>query len=92
MAEALLLDPAADVVDHRVAQLHAMETVHGDGGVVQVGEDPVEIAPVGIDGHRLDGLAPCRRALSEPVAHVVGVAAPDDVEELPTDHVDETVT
>ena len=90
VAQALLLDPAADVIDHRVAQLHAVKTVHRDCGVRQVGEDPIEVAPVGIDGHRLDGLSPGWCALSEPVAHVVGVAASDDVEEPPADHVDET--
>ena len=33
VAQALLLDPAADVIDHRVAQLHAMKTVNRDCGV-----------------------------------------------------------
>ena len=89
VAQALLLGPTPDVVDHRVGQLDAMETVHGDDGVGQEGEDPVEVAPVGIDGDGLDVASPGRRALGEPVAHVVSVAAPDDVEEPPSEYVDE---
>jgi hypothetical protein len=50
VAEGLLLGPSPDVVHHGVGQLDPVEAVDRHGGIGQVGQDPVQVAPVGING------------------------------------------
>ena len=67
MAELVLLDPPADVVDGQVGQAHHVKWVNDHGGVGQGLGHPVGIAPMGVDGH---GVHPVSHSLERPANHV----------------------
>ena len=72
VAEDLLLDAAADVVDGGVGELDGVEVVDHDGGVTEVGEEPVDVAAMRVERHRPDGPQPGSRAGVEPAGDGAG--------------------
>ena len=91
MAQCLLLDPAAYVVDGSVGQGDGVERVDHQDGVAQVVGDAVGVAPEGVDGHRVDPGQLLRRSRSQPVVHRLGAATWDDVDETASLQVHELV-
>jgi hypothetical protein len=85
MMEALLLDAAADVVDHRVGDLDAVKTVHRGDGVAEGTDDALVVAAVRVDGHGVDPLAPDPAGPEEQVGDAVGAPAPHRIEQDATD-------
>ena len=82
MAPGLLLHPPAHVVHGGVGQAHGVEVVDHDRRVGQVADRAVGVAPVRVQGHRLDTGEPTRLPSTEPGAHRLGRAPGHDVEQV----------
>ncbi len=85
----LSLDPAADVIDTGVGQLHGVEDVDRDGGLRQRGGQGLEVPGVGIDGGDGHLLTEVPGASGKPAGHRGCAATRDDVQELVPVEVDQ---
>lgn len=76
-----VLDPPAHVVDGHVGEADGVEVVEHHGGVAELGEQSVGVAPEGVEGHDVDAGQPLLEALGEPVVDGLAAATRDDVEQ-----------
>src|SRR5699024_3294886 len=81
VAESLLLDPAADVIDCSPGELHDVERIQHAGGVLELVIDRVLVALERVQRGDLDPLAELVAALVEPVSVGLAGSAEDEVEE-----------
>lgn len=81
VAEGLLLDPAADVIDGRTGELDDMERVQHAGGVLELVIDRVLVSLEQVQRCDLDPLAELIAALVEPVSVGLAGSAGDEVKE-----------
>ncbi len=80
MAEGLVLDPAADLVEAAVGDPHDMERVGDPAGVVEVRGQPGPERLGQVGGHHLDPRQPARVGVGGPSPQVGGRVALDHVD------------
>lgn len=84
MAEGLLLDPAADVIDRCAGELDDVEGVQHAGGVLELVVDRILVALERVQCRDLDSLAELLVAFVEPAPVGLPGSAGDEVEEPDT--------
>jgi hypothetical protein len=90
VAECLVLDPAADLVQTPVGDSHDVEGIGHPPGVIEIGRQPGPEALGQVHGHDLDPCDPSGVGASDPTPQVRGTVALDHVDEAVAAEVDES--
>ena len=89
MAHGLVLDPAADLVEHPVGDPGHMERIGHSLGMGEVGEQPGPVGVGQIEGDDLHAPAPALRPPGRPSAQLGGTFPLEQVDHLPPVEVDQ---